>query len=705
MSRLLRDNEINTMEAEGSSSSKSNILDSIKLDKALRLASKKSNDSQIEEAKNIYEDILKKYPKNKQALIALHLLARGATVAPQDPPSGQLQPIINLYSHGHLQQALSESRKMLGKFPNSVSLYNIAGAANAGLRLFDAAVDCYKKALKIKPDYAEAYNNMGAALKDNGNPDAAIANCKQALKIKPDFAEAYNNIGNALQDKGEPAAAIDSYKQALKIKPDFSEAYNNLGVVLRDKGEPEAAIDSFKRALKIRPGYAEAYDNMGIALRDKGEPEAAIDSYKKALKIKPDFAKAYNNMSIALKDKGDPDAAIDSCKQALKIMPDYANAYNNMGNALQDKCEPEAAADCYKMALKIKPDFAEAYNNLGAALQDKGDPEASIVVYKIALKIKPDYAEAYYNKSLAYLLLEDYKAGWLGYEWRLLKNNAPVVPPRKNLVWDGKQSLKGKRFLIYEEQGLGDIIQFCRYLPFLQEDAQVTFQLTPKLHALIATMNCDISLSAILPNESDIDFEAPLMSLPLMMGTNVDTIPAQSPYLFADDARIQAWQKNLLSDKFKIGICWQGSKLKIDRGRSFPLELFEGISNVPGVELISLHKGDGEEQLTEIAFNVKSFGMELDDGQDAFLDTAAVIMNCDLIITSDTAVAHLAGALGRQTWVVLQHIPDWRWMLNRSDSPWYPSMTLYRQNTRGDWLKVFRTMEQDLRSLINLKGI
>jgi tetratricopeptide (TPR) repeat protein len=686
-------------------SSKPNILDTINLDKALRLAKKKAKDGQLEEAKNIYEDILQKFSKNKKARIALQLLAESATVAPQDPPSEQQQSIINLYNQGQLQQALSESSQMLERFPNSIVLYNIVGASNAGLMQFDDAIDSYKQALKIKPDYAEAYNNMGLALKEKGDPAAAIDSYKLALKIKPDYPEAYFNMGVALKEKGDSVAAIDSYKQALKIKPDYAEAYNNIGVALNDKGDPESAIASCKKALKIKPDYAEAYYNIGIALRKKGDPAAAIDSYKQALKIKPDYAEAYNNMGNALKDEGELEAAIDSYKQALKIKPDYADAYNNMGTALQEKGDPVAAIECYKQAINIKLDYAEAYNNTGAALQEKGDPAAAIDSYKKALKIKPDYAEAHHNKSLAHLLLQDFDAGWPRYEWRLFKNDAPVVSPRKKLAWDGKQSLKGKRFLIYEEQGLGDIIQFCRYLPFLQEDAQVTFKLTPKLHALIATMSCDISLSAILPNESDIDFEAPLMSLPLLMGTNVDTIPAPSPYLFADDAKIQAWQKNLLSDKFKIGICWQGSKAKIDRGRSFPLNLFKGISSVSGVELISLHKGDGEEQLTEIAFDVKKFGIEFDGGQDAFLDTAAVIMNCDLIITSDTAVAHLAGALGRQTWVVLQHIPDWRWMLNRSDSPWYPSMTLYRQNTRGDWLKVFRTMEQDLRSLINLKGI
>jgi len=221
----------------------------------------------------------------------------GATLEPQDPPSEQLQRIINFYTQGQLQQALSESSQLLERFPNSVILYNIAGACNAGLMQFDAAINNYKKALKINPDYADAYNNMGNALKDKGDLEAAIESYNQALKIKPDYAQAYNNIGIALKDKGDLEAAIESYKQALKIKPDYAHAYNNMGNALSEKGDLEAAIESYKQALKIKPDYVQAYNNIGIALKDKGDLEAAIESYKQVLKIKPDYAEVYRNLS------------------------------------------------------------------------------------------------------------------------------------------------------------------------------------------------------------------------------------------------------------------------------------------------------------------------------------------------------------------------------------------------------------------------
>jgi len=254
----------------------------------------------------------------------------GITSSTSEPPQEQVQKLISLYNQQQFEAVLSKVEPMTGLFPQAIVLFNIQGACNSALQRHDSAIDSYKQALKIKPDYAEVYYNLGIALKEKGEPEAAIDSYKQALKIKPDLTQAYNNMGIALKDKGELEAAIDSYKQALKIKPDYADAYINMGVALKDKGDLEAAIDSYKQALKIKPDYAEAYINMGVVLKDKGDLEAVIDSYKQALKIKPDYADAYNNMGNALRDKGDLEAALDSYKQALKIKPDYAEAHRNL---------------------------------------------------------------------------------------------------------------------------------------------------------------------------------------------------------------------------------------------------------------------------------------------------------------------------------------------------------------------------------------
>ena len=623
----------------------------------------------------------------------------------QDPSQEQLQSVLNLYTHGKLQQALSESSQMLERFPNSVVLYNISGASNAALKRFDAAIDSYKQALRIKPDYAEVHNNMGSALSDKGDLEQAIESYKQALRIKPDYAEVHNNMGTALSDKGDFEGAIESYKHALRIKPDYAGAYNNMGNALSSKGDLAEAIESYKQAIRIKPDFAGAYNNMANAMKNKGDLVEAIESCKQALKIKPDYADAYYNMANAMKDKGDLAEAIDSYKQALKIKPNYASAYYNMGNALNEKGSPEAAIDSYKQAIKIQPNYADAYCNMGNSLSDKGDVEAAIDSYKQALKIKPNFADAYYNFSLLYLLLGDLDKGFKYYEWRLkMIKERPVAPARTNLIWDGEQSLNGKHFVVYEEQGLGDIIQFCRYLLVLeQKGANVTFKVKSNLHALLGTLDSKTSLNTSLPEENKIDFESPLMSLPYLLKTSWKLIPITSPYLYADQSKVATWGEKLSKDSFKVGICWQGGTTKIDVGRSFSLSLFEGISKIPNVQLISLHKGEGEGQITNIDFDVTTLGSGFDAGQDAFLDTAGVMMNCDLIITSDTSVAHLAGALGRPTWVALQYVPASFWMLERPDSLWYPTMTLFRQKSRGDWVGVFDTIEQNLISLLEQK--
>ena len=325
----------NSRAVESLSSSDPNILDTIKLDKALRLAKKKSKEGQLKEAKSIYKDILQNFPKHKQSLNALQALAGGATVKAQDPPSDQLQTIINIFTQGQLQQALSDATEMLEKFPNSAVLYNIAGASNAGLMQFSAAIDNYKAALKINPDNADVYNNLGIALNVMGDLESAIVNYKQALKINPGNADVYNNMGIAFNEMGDIEAAIDSYKQLLKVDPNHAEAHSNMGNALKNKGDLQAALDSYKQALKINPNNADAYNNMGTALKDKGDLGAAIESYKQALKIKPDHAEVYYNLGVTLNVKGDLDAAIASYKQALKIKPDYADAHLNLGSTFK----------------------------------------------------------------------------------------------------------------------------------------------------------------------------------------------------------------------------------------------------------------------------------------------------------------------------------------------------------------------------------
>ncbi len=554
-----------------------------------------------------------------------------------------------------------------------------AGQLHEAKRLYNAI-------LKLQPKHPDANHNLGVLAVGIGKIELALPFFKIALKTKSKNAKFWYSYIDALiklERLIDARALLDQAKGKCADGLSFEKL--------------EQRLNKVSKASTSKPTSAGAYYNMGIALVKQSKLEEAIFAYKKAISIQPDYADAYYNMGNAFEVQSKLEEAIVAYKKVISINPDHVYAYNNMGNVLNNQGKLDASITSYKQALSLKPVYAEAYNNMGLAFKGLGKLDEAVACYEEAFSIKPDYPEAYHNCSFCYNLNGNLKKGLELYEWRSKVENKKTRPPRQELIWDGHKSLKGKSFLVYEEQGIGDQIQFCRYLPLLeQKGADVTFKVRPSLHTILQSMGINTIFSSNSPDETQIDFEAPLMSLPHLFGTHLDTIPSTNSYLYADCDRIKYWSERLSKNRFKIGICWQGSKTKIDVGRSFPLTLFKNISEIPNVELISLHKGEGVSQIGEIDFNLTSFGSDFDSGNDAFIDTAAVMMNCDLIITSDTAVAHLAGALGCQTWLALKHIPDWRWMLNRIDSPWYPTLTLYRQKKLGDWASVFDAINRDL---------
>ncbi len=586
-----------------------------------------------------------------------------------NPPPEIIDHLKTLLNNRKFSEAFQKADTIIKQHPKSFILWNILGVSLYELKKFDDAIKSYQKAIYFNSKYAHAYINLGIALRVQGKLDEAI------------------NIS----------------KKAVLIEPHNPLAYNNLGALFTEQGKFDEAIKVYKKVILLQPNYAEAYNNLGVALRELGKVDEAIETYKKALTLHPDYSNAYNNLSAVLRDKGEFNEAIEACKKAISLQSDYAEPYYNLGVLLKDKGDFNESKEACKKAITLQPDYAEAYNNLGNVLLELGKLDEAIASYNQAIELKSDYAEAYYNLSFPYNLKGDFKKGLKLYESRLSRKKTETRIPRDHLIWDGKKSILGKKFFVYEEQGLGDIIQFCRYLLLVkQKGAEVIFSVKPKMHTLLKTLDKDIVFVDIDPDENSIDFETPLMSLPYLFNTDLNSIPSMTSYLSVDHDRVISWKNRLAKDSFKIGICWQGSKTKIDFGRSFPLTLFKDISKLPNVELISLHKGEGEKQIEDINFDLKVLGNDFDNGEDAFIDSAAVISNCDLIITSDTAIAHLSGALGCPTWVVLKKIPDWRWMLDRNDSPWYTSMKLYRQKERDDWEEVFKTIKKDLKSFIKL---
>ena len=371
----------------------SKILNSLKLDQALKLAKKKAKEGALEEAKPIYQAILAKFPGNKQASDELKGLSGRACKSPQD----QAQSLIKLYNQGQMAVVAKQAQALTKQHPEAFIVWNILGAASLQIGKLDQAIFAFQKVISIKPDSAEAHNNIGVTLQKQGKLDDAIEAYNKALAIKPNNIEAYSNMGNALKDQGKLDKAVEAYNKALTIKSDNAEVYSNMGNVLKDQGKLEEALRAHNQAIAIKPDHSKAHYNKAITLQEQGKLEEAIEAYKQALAITPDYAQAFNNMGVTLKEQGKLDAAIGSYNKSLAIRPDYAEAYYNMGNAFKEQCKLEEAIEAYQKALGIKSDYAKAYNNMGNALQDQGKLEGTIEAYNKAIAIKADYAEAWNN--------------------------------------------------------------------------------------------------------------------------------------------------------------------------------------------------------------------------------------------------------------------------------------------------------------------
>jgi tetratricopeptide (TPR) repeat protein len=603
-----------------------------------------------------------------------------------------------------LDEALASFDRAIALDPHSAMVFSNRGNAQLELGQFEEAVASYDRAIALDPDDAEACYGCGSALQQLGRLEEALAGYDRAIAIRPDYAEAFNNRGVALHDLKRFDEAVASYDRAIAIRPDFPEAFNNRGNAFRELFLLQEAMASYEQAITLRSDFAEAWSNRGAALQELKRLDEAMASYDKAIAIRPDYAEAFDKRGNTLVRLGRFEDALANYDKAIAFKPDYAEAFSNRGNALRKLRRFDEELASYDKAIALKPDFAEAFNNRGSALGELKRFDEALASYGQAIALDPDYADAYTNRALLNLLLGKYRAGWEENQWRWSKRELPGPP--LNVVaatWRG-EDLNGRSIFVPTEQGLGDVIQFARYLPLLaQRKANVTFFVPSRLIRLLRPLTVGMRVVPGLADREAFDFQCALMDLPLPLNTDLPSIPADVPYLSAEDDSIARWRQRIGTEGFKIGIAWQGNPYAaIDEGRSIPLEQFAPLSRVEGVRLISLQKHHGLDQLARLPPDTKieTLGDDFDNGPDAFLDTAAVMASLDLIITSDTAIAHLAGALGRPTWVALKYVPDWRWLLDRNDSPWYPTLRLFRQPERENWKAVFTEIEQNLHKLV-----
>jgi tetratricopeptide (TPR) repeat protein len=538
---------------------------------------------------------------------------------------------------------------------------------------------------------------MGTALQGQGKLDEAIERFKQAIALKPDYDDAYYNLGTALQAQGKLEEAADSFQKAIALKPECALVHYSLGNVFKEQRKLDKAIACQKQAIKLKPDYAMAYNNLGSLFQELGQFYEAVESYDRAIELKPDYAMAYNNLGSVLQELWQLDEAVECYDHAIELKPGYAMAYNNLGSVLQELGQLDEAVECYDYAIELKPDYAMAYNNLGSALQELGQLDEAIESYDHAIELMPDEPTAHKNRSTALLLTNKFKEGWAEYEWRLLTKDHSLRNFQQP-QWDGKR-LNGRHIFVHAEQGFGDTIQFIRYLPMVQSlGGHVIFECRQNIYQLLKDCaGIDNIVERTSHNNITVPFDVhvPLLSLPGIFGTTIDTIPSKVPYITVDSMLVDKWRRCLMSDEnFKIGIVWSGNPRFRNRGRSCSLVDFSPLANIPGITFYSLQKGKASEETFQPPEGMQLINLE--DGLKDFADTAAVITNLDLIISTDTAVVHLAGAIGKRVWVLLHRIPDWRWFLKQYDSPWYPDMRLFRQTQLHDWGSVFGQVKEAL---------
>ena len=596
---------------------------------------------------------------------------------------------LQLHQAGRLTEAAQLYQRILAVQPDDFDALQLLGALRCDQGDAVAATRLLERALRRRDD-AGVRLNLGRAWRALGRIEAAEQQFRLAVAAAPGLPQAPLFLGNLLKETGRLAEAIDNFQRAAAIEPRYADAHWNLGNALRQAGQNEAALVSYHRAASLRPNHLEARILLGQTLQALGRSEEALRSYDAALSLAPGHAPTELLRADSLAAAGRLDAAIEGYRRALATGFGGAAAQSNLGVALQRQGRRAEALASFGQAVALAPDLVEAWYNQGVVLRDLGrDAEAEIGFGRV-LALAPDHADAHTDLGLLELRRGAYAQGWRNYEWRWRTPGFPDrIAPQEQPQWRGETPVAGHRIRLRAEQGLGDTLQFCRYVPLLAATgADITLAVQPGLVPLLAGQFAGVTVVDDQAPGVGADFHCPLLSLPVVLGAGLE---AKSPYLAAGLARRAAWRDRLgPGGGLRVGLVWAGNPAhRNDRNRSIGLAAFEVLSATPNIRCYSIQKQVGAADRAILAASTIT---PLGDGLADFAETAALVSELDLVISVDTAVAHLAGALGRPVWILLPAIADWRWGTERSDTPWYPTARLFRQSGEGGWAPVLDTV-------------
>ncbi|WP_168794906.1 tetratricopeptide repeat protein [Paraburkholderia aromaticivorans] len=613
-----------------------------------------------------------------------------------------MQPVFDrafaAHRDGRLDDAERGYRATLDGNPAHVDALHLLGVLRHQQGQHAEAAELVRRAVNLRPEDAALQLNLGNALKALGQIDNAIEQFRNALTLAPSFPMAHYNLGNAYAAAGRHEDAADAFEKSLRLQPDDASSHNNLGNALHALGRHTEAIAAFRRTLELRPGHAGALNNMGMSLNALGRAEEAIPCFQTALAAEPRFVAAHFNLANTFDATGRHAEAVASFRAALGLQPNLPPAIFGMGNALAALGHHAEALPYLERAVGLDPQFALAWLSLGTAHQALGAHGAAVRALDQALRLRPDLASAHMNRALAWLALRDFARGLPEYEWRLQTMAQPVIQtlPR----WHG-EPIAQRTLLVHAEQGFGDTLQFVRFVPLVaQRAARVVLEVQPQLLPLLApaAQAWRVTLIAQGTPRPAADLQCPLLSLPLALGTTFDTIPDRTPYLSVPPAYGRKWRGSLGGQaKRKIGIAWSG-RIQQNETRSMPLAALDPLFALEGIDWIVLQPELSADERVALdahprAASIHRFDKRIGD----FADTAAIIERLDAVVSIDTSIAHVAGALRKPLWLMLPFAADWRWFAGETRSPWYPGATLVRQPQPGAWGDVVEAVANELR--------
>jgi tetratricopeptide (TPR) repeat protein len=564
--------------------------------------------------------------------------------------------------------------------------------------LLAEAEQLYRRVLEHRPGSFDCQHLLGVISFQRGNCLEAVRQIDAALKINSRVADAHLNRGNALLKLKRFDEALASYDKAIALKGDRDPALLNCrGSVLRNLGRLDEALADLDTAIALRPNLVEAFNNRANVLKELERPEDALKDYDRAIALQPDNADAFNNRGNLYKQLEQHDQALLDYEKAIALKPDYAEACYNYGTTLFELDRFDPALTQLSRAIELKPDYAEAFYNRGTTLMALPRIDDALADFAKAIALKPDYPEAAWNRGLCNLMAGRWREGWPDYERRWQTNQ---TPPHWHMydrpLWTGREDIRGKTLLLHSEQGHGDTIMAVRFVrAVIERGARVVLDAPPALQPLLEQID---GATLTRPGEPApaFDLYCPLMSLPRALDVTLETVRADVPYLAAPAEHLEKWRRRLPNTAgLKVGINWAGNPtFRHDRNRSIGLARMLPLLVRSDMRFFALQKDlrDGDGDLLCSHPEIETLGQDIE----SFADTAAIISLMDLVISSDTSVVHLAGALGKPTWILLPFVPDWRWLLDRHDSPWYPTARLFRQTKLGYWSGVVERVASEL---------